>query len=334
MSFENAILMLLLLVPFTLFAILVLTNKEGVERVFSKEVLERIKVEGSGISNRARNIIFFISILFMILAIGRPTIIKGERDITIKSLNVILALDISSSMRSKDRYPNRLEFAKKKTKELLGNLIDDEIMVLTFSNSVYLVSPMTSDKDTLKEVIDGIDNNYLLGSTNFEALGVVLKNSLKNREPKIAVVISDGGDKEDLKKFKEIIKNENIKLYAILIGTQKGAPILDEKGKTKLINDKIVMSRLNIELGKIAKESGGDYIVASYSGNDIEKLANKIDSNIARDGKKRVLKVKDRVELFYFPLILSILLLLISLSSIPTKDEFFGKSRVKRGKNV
>ena len=323
MSFENMPLMLLLLVPFAIFAILVLTNKDGIERVFPKETLERIKVEGSGLSVKARNIIFFIAIFLMIIAIGHPYILKGEKEIELSGLETIIAFDISASMRTKDRYPNRLEFAKTKTKELLSNLVDDEVMILTFSKDVYLVSPMTKDEDTLKQVVDGINSYYLQGSTNFTLLANVVKEKLKNKAQKILIVVSDGGENEDLDRFEEIIKKEGIKLYAILIGTKEGAPVLDNKGKALLDNDKIVISRVNERLGEIAKRSGGDYIIADYGKDDIDTLSKEIDSNIAYVKGKKVLKIQNKVELFYYPLILATILLIFAFSSMPLRKEHF-----------
>ncbi len=320
MSFENLALLLLLLVPFVIFAFLVLTNKDGIERVFPKKTLQRIKVEGSGFSIRARNILFFISIFLMIIAIGHPYILKGQKEIELNGLETIIALDISASMRTKDRYPNRLEFAKTKTKELLSNLVDDEVMILTFSKDVYLVSPMTKDEDTLKQVVNGINSDYLQGATNFRLLANVVKEKLKNRAQKILIVVSDGGEKEDLIEFENIIKKEGIKLYAILIGTKEGSPLLDEKGKAVLKNGRIVLSKLNEELGKIAKSSGGDYIIADYGKDDIDLISKKIDSNIGYLKGKKVLKIQNKVELFYYPLILSIIILIIAFSSLPVKQ--------------
>ena len=320
MNFENFYLMLLLLIPFILFALLVLTNKEGIERVFSKEVIERIRVEGSGLSNRARNTLLLGSIFMMIIAVGHPYISKGERDIELGGLEIVMALDISGSMRSEDLYPNRLEFAKEKSKELLDNLVEDEIMLLTFSDSVFLISPMTSDKETLKTVIDGITEEYLEGGSNFQGLAEVLKNTLKEREQKIAIIVSDGGEEKDLKSFKKIVLNEKIKLYVILIGTKEGAPILDKNKKAILKNDQVVMSHLNMELAEIAKESGGDYVVADYGDQDIEELAQKIEKNLIFGKTKKRLHIKDRVELFYYPLLLSLLLLLLALFSRPNGE--------------
>jgi Ca-activated chloride channel family protein len=337
MSFENLYLMLLLLVPFILFALLVSTNKDGVERVFPQNVLDRIRVEGSGVSNRARDILLFSAIFMMIIAVGHPYIAKGERDVKLGGLEIVLALDISGSMRSQDRYPNRLEFAKEKSKKLLDFLAEDEVMLLTFSDSVFLVSPMTSDKETLKMVIDGITKDYLQGGSNFSALAEVLKSRFKNRVQKIAVVVSDGGESGSLEQLRKTVEKENIKLYALLVGTKEGSPILDKDNKAVLKNDKIVMSRLNMELADIAKSSGGDYVVAGYSGENIEILADMIHQNLAIDTSQKRLHINDRVELFYYPLLLALFLLFLSLFSRPngslSKRLFFKESFAKNREN-
>ncbi len=322
MIFENTYLMLLLLVPFTIFATLVLTNKDGIERVFKKKVLNRIKVEESGMSNRVRNSIVFIAIFLMIIAMGHPVILKANREVKIDNLEVALAIDISASMRSKDRYPNRLEFAKLKSKELIDNMPEDSFMILAFSKNIYLASPMSDGRYTLKEVINGISNDYLNGGTNFKALAYILKDKLKNSFTKIAVVVSDGGDNKELKEFEKIIKKEGIKLYVILIGTQKGAPILDNKGKVLLVKNKLITTKVNNKLGEIAKESGGDYINAEYGNEDIIRFAKKIDSNLKSINGSKVLKITEKKELFYYPLALSVLLLLVGFSSIPNRDDF------------
>ena len=332
MSFENLYLMLLLLVPFGLFAFLVLTNKDGIERVFKKKVLKRIKVEESGVSNRVRNLIIFAAIFFMIIAIGHPVLKKADREIRVDGLNIALAIDISASMRSKDRYPNRLEFAKLKIKELINSMPADSFMVLAFSNNIYLASPMSDDRYTLSEVINGIRKDYLHGGSDFTILANTLKDKLKNSFQKIAIVVSDGGDAKELEEFEKIIKKEKIKLYAILIGTKEGAPILDSSGKAFLYKDRLVNTKLNLKLGKIAKESGGDYIVASYGNDDVIKFAKKIDSNFNSASSSKTIKVKEKKELFYYFLIISVILLLIAFSSMPTKDDF--KFLLKRKEEI
>jgi len=333
MSFEHPYLFLLLIVPFVLFAFLVLTNKEGIERVFSKKVLERIKVEGDGLSSRGRNALFFMAIFFMIVAMSEPCVKQEDKNITLSGLQIALALDISGSMRSKDRYPNRLEFAKSKIKEMIEQLPQDEMMLFTFSDGVYLVSPMSSDRDTLKSVVDGITSDFLGSSSNFTALANIAGPIFKGKKQKLAVIVSDGGDKNELKRFEEIIKKYNIRLYAILIGTKEGADILDKDGKPVIKDDKIVRSSVNEYLGKIAKESGGDYIIADYGSDDIKSLVGKIESQNRAYKSGTVVNIKQKKELFYYPLILSLFLLLGALISIPSKEQFIKSvKRIKNGK--
>ncbi len=330
MNFAHPSLFFLLLVPFIIFAYLVLTNKEGIERVFSPEALKRIKVEGEGLSNRGRNVVFFIAIFFMIVAMSQPYIDRGDKNIKLSGLKMAVALDISGSMRSKDRYPNRLEFAKVKIKELLQQMPNNEVMLLTFADSVFLVSPLTSDIDTLDSVIDGIGDDYILNSSNFTALANVLKDKLSNMRDKIAIVVSDGGDKSELTQFEKIIKQNGITLYAILIGTKAGAPVLDKKGKAVVKNDQIVTTSVNEYLGKIAKESGGDFVIADYDTNGIKKIAREIETKFHATNSGKTVRITDRIELFYYPLIAGIIFLLSAFISVPEKLEFDFK--FKRGK--
>jgi Ca-activated chloride channel family protein len=322
MSFVHPYLFFLLIIPFISFVYLVLTNKDGVERVFSKKVLERIKVEGGGLSNRGRNILFFLAIFMMIVAISHPYILKGDKNIKLEGLNIALALDISSSMRSKDRYPNRLEFAKQKIKVLLDELPEDEITIYAFNNDVYLVSPSSSDKETLKQVIDGILSKRLNGYADFKTVALVLKDKLSKFSDKIAIIVSDGTSKKGLDTFERIIKKNNIKLYVILTSTKKGAPLLDKDEKVVLKNDRVVMSYLDETLGKIAKESGGDYIIAGYKDSDINYIVNKIKNSFIKRNSGKTIHVIDRVELFYYPLVFAFLFLVAAFSSFPNKKIF------------
>ncbi|NPA50289.1 MAG: VWA domain-containing protein, partial [Epsilonproteobacteria bacterium] len=64
MSFEYPYLFWILIVPFLIFAFLILTNKESVERVFSKDILERLSVDRGGLPNRLRSLIMLSAIFF------------------------------------------------------------------------------------------------------------------------------------------------------------------------------------------------------------------------------------------------------------------------------
>jgi len=328
MNFENPNIFIILLTPFIFFAILILTNKNGIQRVFSPKVLKRIKVEDSALSTKARNALFLSSMFFMILSLSHPYIKNGQEKIELRALKIVMVLDISGSMRSTDRYPNRLGFAKNKIKELIKEMPNSEFMLFAFSDSLFLVSPITSDKDTLNSIIDGITDDYLLNYTNFTALGNVLRDILKKSQNKIVIIVSDGGERKDLLAFENIIKNSGIKLYAILVGTKDGSPVLDKNKKAVLKNDQIVMSRADEYLGKIAKESGGDYTIADYGKDDIKKIASKIESKFNSTNSGKIITISKKIELFYYPLIIAAFLLLLAFISMPRVEDF----KLKRGK--
>ena len=328
MSFVYPQFFWVMIVPFIIFVFLVVTNKEKVERVFSEKALSRLRVDSNVLPNSIRNMVLFASVFLMIVALSRPVIEKGERVINLQGLPIMTALDISGSMRSKDLYPNRLEFAKKKMEEFFKYTPSDEIAVTAFAQSAFILAPFTTDKATLTQIVNGVDDSYIsMASTNFEALGEMAKEMLRDKNPKILVVFSDGGDKEALEGLDSILKQNKITMYAVLTATKKGAPVIDKSGKPILKRDgTIAITQLNEELGKLAIESGGGYIVAKNGDEDMKELANSIHKKFS-NGNSGVIKIKDRVELFYYPLIGAVLLLLIGLSSMPRSGEKFRRAK-------
>ncbi len=307
-------------IPFLIFATLILTNKDKLDRIFSKDVLNKIEVNDKYLPPRLRNIIFLTSLFLMIIALSRPVSNEKELNITQAGINAVVAIDISGSMRSEDNYPNRLEFAKKKTKKLIELMSSDEISLIAFAGNAFLVSPYTNDTFALVDMLDGISSNMITDTaTNYDDLADILVDLTKKQKEKIAIVVSDGGDEKELDTFRQKILNENIKLYAILVGTESGAVVLDKNNKPIMLSDGVAaITKQNEELGNIALKSGGAYIKASYGDKDIAGLVQVIHSNSNTAHSYSSKKIQ-RDELFYIPLAFSLFLLLLSLVSLPNK---------------
>lgn len=318
MSFVYPQLFWVLLVPFVVFAVLVSTNKEKISRIFDEKVLRRLSGADESVPQVVRNITLFFAIFLMIVAMARPVLEKGEKVVEVKGLSLLAGLDISGSMRSKDQYPNRLEFAKKKMALLFDTMPSDEISVLAFAYSSFVLAPFTSDKETLKMMVEGVDDSYInMGSTDFMALGALTANLLKDKKPKIVVLFTDGGDKEAIANVGALLKENDITLFVVLVGTLQGAPVIGEEGKPFTKKDgTIAITQRNDALGEVAKESGGAYVVATNGKEDIEELVSVIRSKYKNQQQGEV-KMKERVEFFYYPLAMGLLLFLIALSSVP-----------------
>lgn len=322
MSFVNPQFFWMLIVPFIIFAFLISTNKERLSRIFDEKVLKRLSATDESMPVAVRNMLMFIAIFLMIVAFARPVMEKGEKKVNIQGLTILTALDISGSMRSKDIYPNRLEFAKIKMATFFYQMPSDEIGIVAFAYSPFVLAPFSSDKETLKMMIDGVDDTYInMGSTDFSALGELSASLLEKKKPKILVLFTDGGDEEAIVGFWDILKANNIDLYVVLVGTDKGAPVIDENGKSLTQKDgTIAITQRNDALGELAKENGGAYVVASSGKEDIKQLTSVLRGKYKNQQQDEV-TVKERVEYFYYPLGLSLLFLLIAFSSMPKRRE-------------
>jgi Ca-activated chloride channel family protein len=322
MSFVNPQFFWVLIVPFVIFAFLLTTNKERLSRVFDEKVLKRLSATDESMPMVVRNVLMLLAIFLMIVAMARPVMEKGDKKVEVEGLTLLSALDISGSMRSKDVYPNRLTFAKTKMAQFFDAMPSDEIGVIAFAYSPFVLAPFSADKETLKMMVEGVDDSYInMGSTDFSALGELASTLLEEKKTKVLVMFTDGGDEEAIAGFADILKANEVDLYVVLIGTDKGAPVLDKEGKPFTQEDgTIAITQRNDALGELAKENGGAYVVASNGKEDIAQLVNVIRGKYTNQQQGEVV-VKERIEYFYFPLGLGLFFLLISFSSIPRRRE-------------
>jgi Ca-activated chloride channel family protein len=319
MSFVNPQLFWILAIPLMGFSFFILRHKESFAHIFSEEVLKRLSLGDDSLPLVARNSMIIIALFLMTVALSRPVIDKGEHTVKLSGISALVALDISGSMRAKDIYPNRLEFAKIKIASLFHEMKDDELSLVAFADSAFILAPFSSDKETLIQIIEGVDSNYIkMRSTNLDALGNLSKKILAKKRPKVMILFTDGGDDKEVEHFAELIAEESITLYVVLVGSANGVPVVDKKGKAVVQNGKIVITKRNDSLGAVAMNSSGAYIVANTGTTGIKELVATIKKH-HKGKEKGEITLHDRVELFYYPLALAVLLLLVSFSSLPRK---------------
>ena len=248
-------------------------------------------------STKLKNIFLALAYIFMVIALARPVTNKQEINTNANVKKVALALDISRSMLAYDVYPNRLTFAKQKMKQFIDKF-NGEMAIMAFSTDAFLISPYTSDKSTLKYLLDNIDTSYVTASgTDFNNL----INTAKRMGYKDLIVFSDGGDIKYL-------DTKGINLYLLLIGSTKGSPIRLKNGNLFTENGKVVIVKVNTNLEKYAKFA----TIATASDSDINALIHQNFSSVKNNKKIVVYK-----ELFIYPLSLAVLFLFLAFFSLP-----------------
>ncbi len=161
----------------------------------------------------------------LILALARPrNVAVSKKTKTNKGIDIVMAVDVSASMLSKDLKPNRLEALKKVATDFVDRRPNDRIGVVMYAGESFTQTPITSDKSIVKNTISKIKWGQLEDGT---AIGMGLGsavNRLKESKAKSKVIIllTDGVNNSgfvDPRTATDLAKGLGIKVYTIGIGT-------------------------------------------------------------------------------------------------------------------
>jgi len=244
------------------------------------------------------------AILLIFLALLQPQWNKKETTVTQEGRDLLIALDISRSMMARDLKPNRLEFTKLKIRNLLKKLDFERVGLILFSGSAFLQCPLTVDHAAFLMFLDQVDVETIASGTTaidsalLKAIQVFGESS--GRKNKLVVLATDGEDFSlNLQAVKQKAQEQNIKLFALGIGTPQGAPvpIIDASGNVSghEVDEKgnIAITKLNEELlQKMCNDLNGNYFRSSYDDSDLDQL-----STIIKNYEKE--KFEDRKVSYY-----------------------------------
>ncbi len=255
----------------------------------------------------------------MILALARPQGDAGVR--TEKSLgrNVLIALDLSRSMRVADVKPDRLERAKMVIYELLDAMPNERVGLIGFAGSAYSYAPLTVDHEAVRETVEQIDETWATrgGSNIGAALRLAIETLGKTGQKNNALIILSDGEKHD-ESLDDLIaqaSESGVYILAIGVGTENGdyVPNADFPGGRMVDRaGKQVLSRLQPEvLRKLASETKGRYAVAGTSADIASMVTSTIKDLDAFEIEGRERKVM--VEFYQWLLFPAMVFLLVSI---------------------
>ncbi|QSZ41272.1 VWA domain-containing protein [Sulfurimonas aquatica] len=320
MNFLHPEFLYYMIVPLLILFGLLLTQKAKETSFFSAEVMDKLRVGSNSLSMKGRNYLFLLMGILIVIALAGPVIDDGKVEVKAKSADIMIALDISDSMLASDVYPNRLKLAKQKALELLKLAPNERIGVIGFAKNSYLVSPLSFDHKAVSFLLRQLNTSSITEKgTNFLSMLEVVDRSMKKESKKYLLILSDGGDSEDFSHEIAYAKEHKIAIFVLGVGTTKGAPIKQENGEFIKQNGNIIVSKLNENIADLATKSGGVYIESVNSNDDVKAMLEEIDAH----SEKRELKSEEiarYIPLFYYPLALALLILLIATSSFSKRE--------------
>lgn len=282
--------LLWLIIPLTTLVVYYLRWQLKTEKsVFKPNIANHILPHRNVLQDRIKLSLFFVSIVFLILAIANPQIgVKGEK-IKGKGLDIMLLLDVSNSMLAEDIQPNRISRAKFFITKFLDQLKHDRVGLVLFAGSSYLQVPLTIDFTSIKMSMPIIDpSNFPSQGTNIgEAVTMAGKTlGLVESKSKAIVIITDGEDHDqEASAAIEIARKNGIKVFAIGVGEEKGAPIPVGNGEYKKDeNGNIVMTSFNRSvLENLASIGNGSFYHLGQQGDIVEDVVAELNKLEGKD---------------------------------------------------
>jgi Ca-activated chloride channel family protein len=252
-----------------------------------------------------------------VVALARPQTTRSWSDEHTEGIDIMLAVDISESMRAMDLKPNRIEAAKNAATEFISGRQHDRIGLVIFAAESFALCPITSDHVALTNLLQGVKIGLIDG--NQTAIGSGLASSIQRLRKseaisKVIILLTDGennaGDISP-KTAADMALQYGIRVYTIGVGTEGEAPMpvgKDFFGRTVIRN---VPVRIDEDLLKeIASSTDGKYFRAK-SRNALNEIYEEIDK--MEKSKIEVLKFSQKEERYHVFVLLAALAIVIEI---------------------
>ncbi len=270
----------------------------------------------SGVNQQTKwwlKLLAILAWILLLVAAAKPVWIGDAIALPVEGRDLMMAVDVSGSMQEKDmkingREVDRLTMIKYVAGDFIQRRKGDRIGLILFGQQAYLQTPLSFDRKTVKTLLDESIIGIAGKATAIgDAIGLAVKRVRRtNDNNRILILLTDGqntaGEIQPLKAA-ELAQKEGLKIYTIGIGA-------DEVYRRTIFGNRRVNPSLDLDeatLRKIAKMTGGQYFRARNTKdlNKIYAMLDKLEPLAKEDQFYRPTK-----DLFYYPLALSMLLLL------------------------
>jgi Ca-activated chloride channel family protein len=208
-----------------------------------------------------------LALAALIIAIARPQKSDSWSNQTTEGIDIVMAVDISSSMLAEDLKPNRLRAAKKVATEFISSRHNDNIGLVVFAGESFTQCPLTINHAELINLLNGIESGMIEDGTAIGSGLATAVNRIKdsNAKSKVIILLTDGSNNRGQiapSTAGEIAKSFGIRVYTIGVGTRGMAPYPFQTPYGVQYQD-VEVDIDEESLKNIAETTGGEYFRAT-----------------------------------------------------------------------
>ena len=256
--------------------------------------------------------------VLLVLVLARPQTQNSWKNETMEGIDIMLAMDVSTSMLAEDLKPNRIEAAKQVAADFIIGRPNDNIGLTIFAGEAFTQCPMTTDHTSLLNLLHNVRTDiaqHLIEDGT--AIGMGLANAVSRlkeskAKSKVVILLTDGSNNRgDLSPMTaaEIAKSFGIRVYTIGVGTNKVAPYpMQVAGGIQYINIPVEIDTKM--LNDIAAATEGDFYRATNN-KELKQIYKEIDK--LEKSKLNVKKYSKRYEAYQPYAIAAVILLLLEI---------------------
>lgn len=287
MEFANIeyLFLLLLLIPYILWCLLYRKKYEPTFRMADtfayQNVHKSLRLRLIELPHLLRVLVFVL----IVIGLARPQTRNSWGEKETEGIDIMLAMDVSTSMLAQDLKPNRIEAAKAVAADFISDRENDNIGLTIFAGEAFTQCPMTTDHQSLLNMLVNVRTDLAERSLiqDGTAIGMGLANAVarlkdSKTKSKVVILLTDGsnnmGDISPLTAA-QIAKSYNIRVYTIAIGSKSLAPYpINVGGTVKYVNMRADIDTQTLQ--RIANTSDGQFYRATNTA-ELKKIYKDID---------------------------------------------------------
>lgn len=287
MEFANKeyLFLLLLLIPYIIWYLLYRKKSEPTMRMSDTFVFRYAPKSWKVRLMPLQMLLRMLTFVMIVIVLARPQTQNSWKQKTVEGIDIMLAMDVSTSMLAEDLKPNRIEAAKQVAAEFIAGRPNDNIGLTIFAGESFTQCPMTTDHSSLLNLLQNVRTDIAQRGLieDGTAIGMGLANAVSRlkdskAKSKVVILLTDGSNNRgDISPMTaaEIAKSLGIRVYTVGVGTNKVAPYpMVVAGGVQYVNIPVEID--NETLSNIAKTTDGDFYRATNT-KELHNIYQEID---------------------------------------------------------